>query len=355
MIDRGVMSRHPREIPSLRSRRRFLAGLLASALPCLPACQTLELVLWRPPAAPPSSCEVEAIRNVGYYDGPDAGPFHRLDLYLPRGLADFPVALLVHGGAWQVGDKNSCGLYASVGEFLARNGIGAVLPNYRLSPQVKHPEHVKDVARAFAWTRDHLGHLGGRADRLFLVGHSAGGHLVSLLTTDPTYLAAHALSDSAIKGVVSVSGVYRIAPGWSSGRLGGPTADAFRFDQVFPFKAASPGGWTLLRWPLPGIPLQVDPYSTAFGDDPKIRRDASPIAHARRGLPPFLIVHAEDDLPTLPGMARDFHRALTEQGVESELLCAARRNHSSGFLHAVSKEDPVGAAMLAFIARHDAA
>ena len=347
------MSRHPSTNSVLRSRRRFLAGLVASALPCLPACQSLELVLWKPPVAPPSACGVETIRNVCYYDGPDAGPYHRLDLYLPRGLSDFPVVLLVHGGAWQVGDKNSCGLYASVGEFLARNGIGAVLPNYRLSPQVRHPEHVKDVARAFAWTREHLGRLGGRVDRLFLIGHSAGGHLVSLLTTDPSYLAAHNLSDSAIKGVISVSGVYCISPGWISGRLGGTTPDAFHLDQVFPFKAASPGVCPLLRWPLPGIPIQVDPYSTAFGDDPKVRRDASPILYARRGLPPFLIVHAEDDLPTLPEMARDFHRALIERGVESELLCVARRNHSSGFLHAVSADDPVGAAMLAFIAKHE--
>ena len=85
-----------------------------------------------------------------------------------------------------------------------------------------------------------------------------------------------------------------------------------------------------------------------------VRRDASPIFHARRGLPPFLIVHADDELPTLAEMARDFHLALTARGVESELRCIARRNHSSAYLHAVSADDPLGAAMLAFIAKHDA-
>ena len=105
---------------------------------------------------------------------------------------------------------------------------------------------------------------------------------------------------------------------------------------------------------MPGLPLRVDPYSPAFGDDPKARRNALPIFHARRGLPPFLIAHAEDELPTLAEMARDFHLALTARGVESELLCAARRNHSSAYLHAVSADDPVGAAMLAFIAKHEA-
>ena len=88
--------------------------------------------------------------------------------------------------------------------------------------------------------------------------------------------------------------------------------DAFRLDQVLPLKAESPGVCQLLRWPLPGLPLAVDPYSPAFGDDPNLRLNASPIFHARRGLPPFLIVHAEDDLPTLPEMARNFHRALSQ-------------------------------------------
>ena len=345
------MSGHPSTNLALRSRRRFVAALLASALPCLPACRSLELALWTPPPATPSDYEVEKIKNVCYHPGPDAGEYHRLDLYLPRGRTDFPVALLVHGGAWLMGDKHYCGLYASVGEFLARQGIGAVLPNYRLSPKVKHPEHVKDVARAFAWAREHLPRRGGRVDQFFLIGHSAGGHLVSLLAADPAYLAAHQLTDAAIRGVISVSGVYCIAPGKTSGRLGGTTEDAFRLGQVIPLKAESSGVCQLLRWPLPGLPLAVDPYSPAFGDDPNVRLNASPIYHARRGLPPFLIMHAEDDLPTLPEMAHAFHGALIERGIESELRCIARRNHSSAFLHAVSPDDPVGAAMLEFIAK----
>ena len=53
----------------------------------------------------------------------------------------------------------------------------AVFPNYRLSPWVKHPEHVKDVARAFAWTNKNIAKYGGDPKRLFVGGHSAGGHL----------------------------------------------------------------------------------------------------------------------------------------------------------------------------------
>src|SRR5207248_8763424 len=113
--------------------------------------------LWGPPAPPRNAFEVEHVRDVAYYRGPDADPSrHRLDLFLPKGLQDYPVVLLVHGGAWMMGDNRCCGLYPAVAECLARQGVGAVLPNYRLSPGVRHPDHVKDVARALAWVRAHV-------------------------------------------------------------------------------------------------------------------------------------------------------------------------------------------------------
>src|SRR5207249_1271476 len=108
-------------------------------------------------------------RDVAYRDDAQASAVrHRLDLYLPRGKKDFPVVVLAHGGAWMVGDNRCCGLYNSVAEFLAGRGIGAVLPNYRLSPGVKHPEHVRDVARAVAWTKKNIGKYGGDPGRLYL-------------------------------------------------------------------------------------------------------------------------------------------------------------------------------------------
>src|SRR6266850_6787199 len=97
--------------------------------------------------------DVEVVKDVAYYDGPDAhDKKHRLDLYLPKDCADFPVLFFVHGGAWRHGDKNFFGVYAKLGKYWAARGIGSVVTNYRLSPSVQHPEHIKDVARAFAWT-----------------------------------------------------------------------------------------------------------------------------------------------------------------------------------------------------------
>jgi acetyl esterase/lipase len=298
---------------------------------------------------------VEEVRGVAYYDGPDADPVrHRLDLFLPQGHSGYPVALLVHGGAWQLGDNRCCGLYSAVGRLLASQGGGAVLPNYRLSPGVRHPGHVRDVARAFAWAHAHAADYGGRPDQLFLAGHSSGGHLVSLLATDEKYLRAEGLRTADIRGVVSVSGVYRIPAGSLGVRWGGVTPTSFRLDEVFPLRGVSRWGWgrLLAGW---GLPLSLDPFDGAFGTDSDAREDASPVRHVRPELPPFLLVCAEQDLPTLPEMAEEFHRALRGQGCDVALLRVEGRNHNSVLFRAVTADDPVARAVLAFIRQRSGA
>jgi acetyl esterase/lipase len=324
--------------------------LFAVAILTIPACRVTNLTFWdAPPAAKDGPFKIERIRDVSYYKGPDADAHrHQLDLFLPKGRKNYPMVVLIHGGAWLVGDNRSCGLYSAVGEFLASQGIGAVLPNYRLSPGVKHPEHIKDVARAFAWARKHLGEYGGAADKLFVAGHSAGGHLAALLATDDRYLKAEGLTTASIKGVIAVSGVYRIPPGRMSGTLGGTGPAAFRFDEILPLRGeSSPGGPG--ERVFAGIPLRLNVFGPAFGDDPKVREDASPVNHVRPGLPPFLIFSAERDLPTLPGMAEEFHKALIASGCDARLIKVKNRNHSAVMCNAIEPDDPVARAMLEFI------
>jgi acetyl esterase/lipase len=336
-------------------RRRFwLASfVLAVVTVAVPACRVTDLRLWQPAKpAPPDSWPVEEIRGIAYRDDPDADDLrHRLDMYLPKGGRDFPVVMLVHGGAWVIGDNRGCGLYSSVGHYLASRGIGAVLPNYRLSPGVKHPEHVRDVARAFAWTRAHIGEYGGRTDQLFVVGHSAGGHLVSLLATDERYLAAEGLCGRDIRGVVAISGVYRIPPGKVDLALGGPGPEAVRLNEVIPIRGDGPAE-AGARVCLPGVPFRLDVFGPAFSDDPQVRADASPLYHVRPGLPPFLLLYADNDLPGLGDGAADFHQALSDQGGESRLVRIDRRNHNSIMFSAISPCDPAAQELTDFIRRH---
>jgi acetyl esterase/lipase len=270
-------------------------ALVALAVPCPARAE-----------APNGKFAVQAIKDVAYYDGPGADKVkHRLDLFLPRGQKDFPVLFFVHGGAWQRGDKGMLGLYSALGSFYARHGVGAVVINYRLSPGVAHPEHVKDVARAFTWTYKNIARYGGRPDRIFVSGHSAGGHLIALLVTDESYLKAEGLTVKAIRGAIALSGVYKI----------------------------------------PDRSLV-----SVFGTDREVRKQASPIEHVRPGLPPFLIVYGDNDYRDCgrePSEA--FAKALKARGDRAETVEVRECNHYNVLMNAALSDTPVSRAILGFL------
>jgi acetyl esterase/lipase len=250
--------------------------------------------------------EVTTIKDIAYDDSKDADPVrHKLDLYLPKGHKDFPVLMFVHGGAWSSGTKN---LYGALGHRFAQNGIGTVIINYRLSPAVKHPAHAEDVAKAFAWTHKNIAKHGGHTDQIFLSGHSAGGHLVALLATDETYLKAHKLAISDIKGVMPLSGVYTILPSKLTER--------------------------------------------AFSNDVAACKDASPLSHVNGKHPPCLVIYADKDYAGLPAMAQAFNKKLKGSGCVCDVLEIADRTHISIIIGVAKQEDPTTQAMLGFIARH---
>jgi acetyl esterase/lipase len=331
----------------------FPDSLKANAKPKpIPGEDVLRNLAWQATSIPiwksgVSADEIIQIRDVPYRTGPETDPFrHRLDMFLPRNKKQFPLVVLVHGGGWDTGDNRCSGLYSSVGEFLASQGIGVVLPNYRLTPSVKHPEHIKDVASAVAWTRRHAAQYGGDALQLYLIGHSAGGHLVALLAADESYLKAEGMNTTDIKGVIAFSGVYRISEGKIDGSLGGSGPRSLRFEQMFPLRGDSEPFW---RWHPPGVHVTADAFGPAFGDSNKQRAEASPIAHVRREMPPFLILSPEYDLPTLGPLADEFYAALRDKGCSARLLQVPKRNHNSLMFSAITPQDPAARAIMEFV------
>lgn len=160
------------------------------------------------PTAPPA---IREVTDIGYFEGAGKDSTkHKLDLFLPPNAANAPVFFFVHGGAWVQGDKNFFGIYSAIGRLAAQNGMIGVVISYRLTPKVKHPSHAEDVARAIAWTTKNIKNYGGDPERIILCGHSAGGHLVSLVCCDPIYFKTEKVNPSSIKGVISISGVYEI-------------------------------------------------------------------------------------------------------------------------------------------------
>jgi acetyl esterase/lipase len=281
-------------------------AMTRAARPLLLALTVTLLASWPARAADPPRprFEVEVFKDIAYVEGKEADPErHKLDVYLPRGRKDFPVLLFVHGGGWKNGNKKE---FEFLGRALAADGIGVVTVNYRLYPKVRFPANVEDVARAVAWTHTTIGRYGGRAEQLFLGGHSAGGHLVSLLATDESYLKARGLRADDVRGVVSISGLYTIPRG---------------------------------RFPL-------------FEDSDEGAQKASPIRQVKGKHPPFLLVYADKDFPRFAEMAEDFAKALRGAKCEVKCLMIKDRTHGSVAAKIAEEGDPVRQAVREFVADH---
>lgn len=161
------------------------------------------------PASLPDGAVVH--RNVAYAP-PGADPDRtKLDLYLPKGPGPHPVVIFVHGGYWQAGGRQEIfGVYERLGRRLVREEVIGVVISYRLSPRYRYPVHIEDVAAAIASTLRNVEKHGGDLSRVYVVGHSAGGHLAMVAALEPRWLGAHGFSASALAGVVSISGVYDV-------------------------------------------------------------------------------------------------------------------------------------------------
>lgn len=185
-----------------------------------------------------------------------------LDVYAPPNADNLPVVLMIHGGGWSLGDKGTPDVGINKADYFTSHGYIYVSINYRLSPDVTHPTHVEDVAAAVSWVLENIDDYGGNPAHLYLMGHSAGAQLAALVATDEHYLAAqdHALSE--LSGVILLDGTGYDIPL----SLGG---------QFF----------------LPDRILQM--YADAFGTDPVVWSDASPVTHVAsgKGIPPFLILY----------------------------------------------------------------
>ena len=174
-------------------------------------------------AAPAGGDEIERehvvaeIVDLAYYDGVDADPVrHKLNLVLPESNTPTALLLWAPGGAWAFGSRDA---EMPIARALARDGVAVAVVDHRMSPGrwadegaadtgAVHPQHMQDVARAFAWLHQNADTYSLDRDRFFVGGFSAGAHLAALLTMDPRYLAAHDLSPADIAGALPVGGTY---------------------------------------------------------------------------------------------------------------------------------------------------
>ncbi len=244
----------------LLSRRWLIgAGGMATAL-ALAGCTKLGTLNGLNAITPGDGGTERAATGIAF--GSD--PRQMLDVYTPDGAKNAPVIVFFYGGSWASGRRQD---YAFAARALAARGFVVVVPDYRLVPQVRYPAFVEDGAAAVAWTVANVSKYGGDPARIGVSGHSAGGYIAMMLTLDQRWLAK-AGAASAIKACATLAGPFDFAP-------------------------FEPGGAA----------------EAAFGQAPDIH-DTQPIAHARAGAPPLLLMTGADDTTVYP---RNSERLLAAQ------------------------------------------
>lgn len=174
------------------ARRGFFAGLAGLLSGCSPA-KLLNATV--------STSGYGRESDIPY--GPDGR--QKLDFYRPdTPRADGKTVIFFYGGSWDSGSKSD---YLFVAQALASNGYAVVIPDYRLYPEVRFPAFVEDGAQVVRWTADRVG-----PDKIFVMGHSAGAEIASLLAANTTYLQAAGVDRLKLRGLIGLSGPYDFLP-----------------------------------------------------------------------------------------------------------------------------------------------
>ena len=227
----------------------------------------------RPLRLPP---DVRRITDIAY--GPEVR--QRFDLYLPPHPQHAPVIVMAHGGAWMIGNKALPQVVENKVAHWVTQGAIFVSINYRLVPQVTPVDQADDVARALAKVQSLAASWGGDPDRVVLMGHSAGAHLVALVGASPAF-AQRAGARPWLGTVVLDSAALNLA--------------------------------TLMRAPHARF------YDRVFGADPQAWAAASPADSLMAGGPPMLLICSTQRPDHSCAQSASFAAAANARGVRASV------------------------------------
>lgn len=196
-----------RQSPRSRQRKRFPGRCAwAASLLALTGCTPAALLtnIDRLTAA-------GGVRRVAEGAAYGAESRQKLDVWAParRGEQPLPVVLFFYGGGWNAGSR---GDYGFAGAAFAGEGFVAIVPDYRLVPQVRFPTFVEDSALAVRWARDNASRYGGDPSRITLAGHSAGAYNAAMLALDRRFLKAAGVEPGTVRAAALLSGPYDFYP-----------------------------------------------------------------------------------------------------------------------------------------------
>jgi arylformamidase len=133
----------------------------------------------------------------------------RLDVFYGRGSGPRPLLVFIHGGYWRSRDKSDFSFIAA--PFVSA-GITVAMPNYDLAPQVTVEKIVQQMLAAHAFLYTQAGDFGVSPERIYVAGHSSGGHLASMMLAAQWSDYLPDLPPDLVKGGYAISGVYDLTP-----------------------------------------------------------------------------------------------------------------------------------------------
>ncbi len=203
-----------------------------------------------------SSCSSRKFKDVTY----NIKQERKLNIFIPRKASKepMPVLIFVHGGNWNSGNKN---FYGFIGRNFAKKGVITVIPSYTLSPNANYDQMTSEIAAAILWTKENIKDYNGDPSKVYVTGHSAGGHLVALATLNPKYKVP----------IGTVSGVI--------------LNDAAGLDMKH----------YLENYP----PTNEDDYLATWTNNPDEWQNASPIYFLNDDAPPFMIYVGTKTYPSI--------------------------------------------------------
>ena len=214
----------------------------------------------------------------------------KLNIFTPRKKsAPKEVLLFIHGGSWNSGNKN---LYSFFGNRMAAKGIVTVTINYSHSPKANYAQMAHEAALSVKWIKENIKNYGGDPDKIFVSGHSAGGHLAALIAVDNRYFDSLKI-ENPIKGVVLIDGA----------------------------------GLDMYTYLKENTSKRDQTYFETFTKNPKLWKEASALYQVKKGIPPFLQFLGEKTYPSILSSNKDFHKALLTIDPETKLIIQKNKKH----------------------------
>lgn len=215
---------------------------------------------------------------------------HHLNIYSPGTQGNLKeVFIFLHGGGWNKGKKST---YAFLGKRMAKKGVVSVIMDYPLSPKANYNDMAIASATAVKWIKENISKYGGNPEKIFISGHSAGGHLAALINVKKKYFDSLGI-ENPIKGVILIDAA-------------GLDMHKYLTDQE------ANGG---------------KHYLEAFTKDHINWKDASPVYHVHKEVPPMLIFTGGKTYPNIKSSNERFAAELLKNNVTYTYKVLKRKRH----------------------------